>query len=65
MNHSTAQRQEEEMYFVFTPELRFVIPYFKGLDISWACSLNWKCEEEFSFARVHKAVSVFLAARHL
>lgn len=53
------------MSYVFTLKLRFVIPYFKGLVINWAYSLDWKCEEGFSFARVHKTVYFVLMARHL
>lgn len=53
------------MSYVFILKLRFVIPYFKGLVINWAYSLDWKCEEGFRFARVHKTVFFVLMARHL
>lgn len=58
--HST--KKKNKWSYVFTLKLTFVIHCFKGLVINWAYSLDWKCEEGFSFARVHKAAFLVLVA---
>lgn len=62
---TTPQYKENKLSYIFILKLRSLILYFKRIVTHWAYSLDWKKEEGLSFARIHKAVSFVLVARHL